>query len=71
MDFSGREGPGPGQYEPYVQGPMMAENLNIAPQDRVRHEVNIPRYHEAVSMQEEKKVRLLYSLRGSEIGDER
>lgn len=55
MDFSGKEGPGPGQYEPYVQNLMEAENLNIAPQDRVRHEINIPRYHEAVVQTEEKK----------------
>ena len=58
LDFSkGKFGPGPGEYEPYRDAVMKAENLNAVPEEQTqRYEARIPRYHEAVVKEEEKKV---------------
>ena len=56
MDLSkGRMGPGPGDYEPYTNVQNKAENLN-AIEESTRFEARIPRYHEAIVKDEEKKV---------------
>lgn len=57
LDFSkGKFGPGPGEYEPYRDTVMKAENLNAIQEEQTqRYEARIPRYHEAVVKDEEKK----------------
>lgn len=53
-DFTGKQGPGPGDYEPYVDYQLQAENLN-AKEEPVRYEANIPRYNDQIIKEEEKK----------------
>ncbi|XP_046567757.1 sperm-tail PG-rich repeat-containing protein 2-like [Haliotis rubra] len=56
VEFGGKGGPGPGEYEPYKEVPNKPENTNIAEEERsVRYEAKLPRYHEAVVKDEEKK----------------
>lgn len=56
LDLSkGRMGPGPGDYEPYTNLQNRPENLN-AIEESHRYEARIPRYHEAITKDEEKKV---------------
>ena len=54
-DFTGKQGPGPGDYEPYIDYQLQAENLN-AKEEPVRYEANIPRYNDQIIKDEEKKV---------------
>ncbi|KAJ8318878.1 hypothetical protein KUTeg_003969 [Tegillarca granosa] len=55
LDLSkGKMGPGPGEYEPYLDSKMKAENANIAG-EYARFEAKIPRYHESIVKEEEKK----------------
>ncbi|XP_048761282.2 sperm-tail PG-rich repeat-containing protein 2-like [Ostrea edulis] len=55
MDLSkGRLGPGPGDYEPYTGIQNKVENVN-AVEESQRFEARIPRYHEAIVKDEEKK----------------
>ena len=56
MDFGGKEGPGPGEYEPYKPAIAHAENMNIHEEEKGKFESRLPRYHELVVQQEEKKV---------------
>ena len=58
MEFGGKEGPGPGEYEPYKSGAeLVVEHLNIPEgNDHARFDAKIPRYHELVVKEEEKKV---------------
>ena len=56
MDFSGKDGPGPGEYEPYRESQNKIEHVNLRESDKARFEARIPRYHEMVVHQEEKKV---------------
>ncbi|KAM3867482.1 sperm-tail PG-rich repeat-containing protein 2 [Diretmus argenteus] len=49
------EGPGPGQYDPEEAPVTHYENLNLRKEQRIRAELIIPRYHELVPKQEEKK----------------
>lgn len=55
MDFGGKEGPGPGEYEPYKPPELVVENLNML-DDKQRFEARLPRYHELVVKEEEKRV---------------
>jgi hypothetical protein len=49
LDLSkGKQGPGPGEYEPYRDTILKAENLNAQMEEQTRFEARIPRYHEAV-----------------------
>ncbi|KAL2091742.1 hypothetical protein ACEWY4_011540 [Coilia grayii] len=48
------EGPGPGHYDPDAHNAPCYENLNLR-KERSRAELVIPRYHEIVTLQEEKK----------------
>ncbi|KAL4240507.1 Sperm-tail PG-rich repeat-containing protein 2 [Mactra antiquata] len=54
-DITGKAGPGPGEYEPYIEVQMKPENLNAIPEESKRYEANIPRYHEAIVKDTEKK----------------
>ncbi|XP_034397600.1 LOW QUALITY PROTEIN: sperm-tail PG-rich repeat-containing protein 2 [Cyclopterus lumpus] len=49
------EGPGPGQYYPEIKLEIHSENVNLQKEQRGRAELFIPRYHELVPKQEEKK----------------
>ncbi|KAI3372814.1 hypothetical protein L3Q82_023269 [Scortum barcoo] len=49
------EGPGPGQYYPEINLETHYDNVNLQKEQRGRAELIIPRYHELVPMQEEKK----------------
>lgn len=53
-EIIGRAGPGPGDYEPYVEYQVQAENLN-AKEEPIRYEAKIPRYNEQVVKEAEKK----------------
>lgn len=53
-DFIGKPGPGPGDYEPYIEYHLRPENLN-AKEEQVRYEAHIPRYNEQIIKVEEKK----------------
>lgn len=56
LDLSkGKLGPGPGEYEPYRDSILKPENLNAQMEEQTRFEARIPRYHEAVQKEEEKK----------------
>ncbi|XP_074493926.1 sperm-tail PG-rich repeat-containing protein 2 [Sebastes fasciatus] len=54
-DVTVEEGPGPGQYYPEINVEMHYENVNLQKEQRGRAELIIPRYHELVPKQEEKK----------------
>ena len=59
-EFGGKDGPGPGEYEPYkAVADLVVENLNNPEGmgDRTRFDSRIPRYHEWVAKEQEKKVR--------------
>ncbi|KAM4616791.1 sperm-tail PG-rich repeat-containing protein 2 [Polymixia lowei] len=49
------EGPGPGQYHPDESAVTHYENVNLRKDQRSKSELIIPRYHELVPKQEEKK----------------
>ena len=58
-DFGGKDGPGPGEYEPYkASTELIVENLNNPEGhiDHTRFNSKIPRYHEWVTKEEERKV---------------
>lgn len=56
LDLSmGRQGPGPGEYEPYRELMPKAENVNAEEPPHVKFEARIPRYHEAIVKDEEKR----------------
>ncbi|XP_071339187.1 sperm-tail PG-rich repeat-containing protein 2 [Trachinotus anak] len=48
-------GPGPGQYYPEIVPETYYENINLKKEQKGRTELIIPRYHELVPKQEEKK----------------
>ncbi|KAL3877518.1 hypothetical protein ACJMK2_035215 [Sinanodonta woodiana] len=55
-EITGKVGPGPGEYEPYVDFNSRAENLNAIKEfEQPRFESHIPRYNEAIVKEEEKK----------------
>lgn len=55
-DFGGKEGPGPGEYNPTGSNGSRAEHQHIRDEDRKKYDARIPRYHEWVVKEEEKKV---------------
>lgn len=57
-DFYGKAGPGPGDYDPFVNQSAKAENANMPAgggEETFRYESRLPRYHELVTKEEEKK----------------
>ncbi|KAL5018397.1 hypothetical protein ScPMuIL_004119 [Solemya velum] len=54
-EFGGKMGPGPGDYEPYRDIPVKPENLNLVTDEAAKFEAQIPRYHESIVKDEEKK----------------
>lgn len=55
-DFSGKGGPGPGEYDPQIDIRAQAENLNLRDGEKGKFDAKLPRYHEWVVKEEEKKV---------------
>ncbi|XP_072527962.1 sperm-tail PG-rich repeat-containing protein 2 [Salminus brasiliensis] len=49
------EGPGPGQYSPEEDHAVQYENVNLRRDVRSRAELQVPRYHQLLTLQEEKK----------------
>ncbi|KAK3802621.1 hypothetical protein RRG08_010392 [Elysia crispata] len=58
MDFYGKNGPGPGDYDPYSENILRAENANVQGEETFRYEARLPRYHELIQKDEEKKRRV-------------
>ena len=59
MNFGGKEGPGPGEYEPVLkQASAEVEHANMPDTDKKKFDAKLPRYHELVAKDEEKKVTL-------------
>ncbi len=56
MGFSGKSGPGPGEYEPYNEPQSVTESAHILETDRKKYDAKLPRYHEWVVKEEEKRV---------------
>ncbi|XP_067944512.1 sperm-tail PG-rich repeat-containing protein 2-like [Watersipora subatra] len=55
-DFSGKAGPGPAEYDPQLDITTGMEHLNLRNEDRSKKfDAKIPRYHEWVVKEEEKK----------------
>ncbi|KAK6187746.1 hypothetical protein SNE40_005703 [Patella caerulea] len=54
-DFHGKHGPGPGDYDPYIEPLVKAENTNLHEEETKRYDARIPRYHEVVTLEEEKR----------------
>ncbi|XP_052317066.1 sperm-tail PG-rich repeat-containing protein 2 [Oncorhynchus keta] len=54
-EVKGEEGPGPGQYDPEEYSTTEYENVNVRKGQKSRAELVVPRYHEIVTLQEEKK----------------
>ena len=56
LDFGGKDGPGPGEYDPGARVNTAIEHVNMQVVDKGRYEANIPRYHEVIVKNEERKV---------------
>uniref|UniRef100_K7GDB4 Sperm tail PG-rich repeat containing 2 n=1 Tax=Pelodiscus sinensis TaxID=13735 RepID=K7GDB4_PELSI len=54
-EFKAQEGPGPGEYDITQESALHYENVNIRKEDKKKYEPYIPRYHEVIVLQEEKK----------------
>uniref|UniRef100_A0A2C9KKI0 Sperm-tail PG-rich repeat-containing protein 2 n=1 Tax=Biomphalaria glabrata TaxID=6526 RepID=A0A2C9KKI0_BIOGL len=55
MEFYGKSGPGPGDYDPFTDHTAKPENLNIQGGEVMKFEAKLPRYHELVQKEVEKK----------------
>ncbi|XP_068088355.1 sperm-tail PG-rich repeat-containing protein 2 isoform X2 [Hyperolius riggenbachi] len=54
-EFEKRDGPGPGEYDIDQESALHYENVNSKKEDKKKYEPFIPRYHEVIVLQEEKK----------------
>ncbi|XP_066430117.1 sperm-tail PG-rich repeat-containing protein 2 isoform X2 [Eleutherodactylus coqui] len=54
-EFENHEGPGPGEYDIDQESALHYENVNSKKEDKKKYEPFIPRYHEVIVLQEEKK----------------
>ncbi|KAM4706645.1 sperm-tail PG-rich repeat-containing protein 2 [Discoglossus pictus] len=55
IEFQHQEGPGPGEYDIDQESALHYENVNSKKEDKKKYETFIPRYHEVIVLQEEKK----------------
>ncbi|XP_074648562.1 sperm-tail PG-rich repeat-containing protein 2-like [Tubulanus polymorphus] len=55
LDLAKVGGPGPGEYEPFVEPQILTENINMKEEEQRKYEANIPRYHEIIEQVEHKK----------------
>uniref|UniRef100_A0A8D0C2U8 Sperm tail PG-rich repeat containing 2 n=1 Tax=Salvator merianae TaxID=96440 RepID=A0A8D0C2U8_SALMN len=53
--FKPHEGPGPADYDVIQESAVHYENINIRKEDQRKYDLYIPRYHEVIVLQEEKK----------------
>ncbi|KAF7252495.1 Sperm-tail PG-rich repeat-containing protein 2 [Varanus komodoensis] len=54
-EFKPREGPGPADYDVIQESAVHYENVNIRKEDQKKCDLYVPRYHEEIVLQEEKK----------------
>ncbi|XP_042326751.1 sperm-tail PG-rich repeat-containing protein 2 [Sceloporus undulatus] len=54
-EFKAHEGPGPGDYDVIPENVVHYENVNIRREDQKKYDLCVPRYHEVIVLQEEKK----------------
>uniref|UniRef100_A0A803T8F5 Sperm tail PG-rich repeat containing 2 n=1 Tax=Anolis carolinensis TaxID=28377 RepID=A0A803T8F5_ANOCA len=54
-EFRIHDGPGPGDYDLIPENVAHYENVNIKKEDQKKHDLRVPRYHEVIVLQEEKK----------------
>nr|DBA28814.1 TPA: hypothetical protein GDO54_009110 [Pyxicephalus adspersus] len=54
-EFQKPDGPGPGEYDIDQESALHYENVNSKKEDKKKYEPFIPRYHEVIVLQEEKK----------------
>ncbi|XP_018423132.1 PREDICTED: sperm-tail PG-rich repeat-containing protein 2 [Nanorana parkeri] len=54
-EFQKCDGPGPGEYDIDQESALHYENVNSKKEDKKKYEPFIPRYHEVIVLQEEKK----------------
>ncbi|XP_077133630.1 sperm-tail PG-rich repeat-containing protein 2 isoform X1 [Ranitomeya variabilis] len=54
-EFENHDGPGPGEYDIDQESALHYENVNSKKEDKKKYEPFIPRYHEVIVLQEEKK----------------
>ncbi|CAM4545485.1 unnamed protein product [Lepidochelys olivacea] len=54
-EFKAQAGPGPGEYDITQESALHYENVNIKKEDKKKYEPYVPRYHEVIVLQEEKK----------------
>ncbi|KAE8630793.1 hypothetical protein XENTR_v10000962 [Xenopus tropicalis] len=55
LEYQWPEGPGPGEYEIDQESALHYENVNSKMEDKKKYMPFIPRYHEVIALQEEKK----------------
>ncbi|XP_039178823.1 sperm-tail PG-rich repeat-containing protein 2 isoform X2 [Crotalus tigris] len=55
LEFKPHEGPGPAHYDIIPESAVHCENVNIKKEDKKKCVLYIPRYHEEIVLQEEKK----------------
>ena len=56
MEFGGKDGPGPGDYEAYKQPQTVMEHAHIRNADKTQFESNVPRYNDQLVHDAEKMV---------------
>ena len=56
MEFGGKDGPGPGDYEAYKQPQTVVEHAHIRNTDKTHFESNIPRYNDQIVHDAERMV---------------
>ena len=61
MEFGGKDGPGPGDYEAYKQPQTVVEHAHIRNTDKTHFESNIPRYNDQIVHDAERMVSEFYS----------
>ncbi|XP_044131610.1 sperm-tail PG-rich repeat-containing protein 2 [Bufo gargarizans] len=54
-EYENHNGPGPGEYDVDQESALHYENVNSKKEDKKKYEPFIPRYHEVIVLQEEKK----------------
>ncbi|XP_050800000.1 sperm-tail PG-rich repeat-containing protein 2 isoform X2 [Gopherus flavomarginatus] len=54
-EFKAQAGPGPGEYDITQESALHYWNVNIKKEDKKKYEPYVPRYHEVIVLQEEKK----------------
>ncbi|XP_053556148.1 sperm-tail PG-rich repeat-containing protein 2 [Bombina bombina] len=55
IEFQSQDAPGPGEYDIDQESAVHYENVNSKKEDKKKYETFIPRYHEVIVLQEEKK----------------